>query len=67
MASNGEQEFAVSEGQAGSSSNGVEDLVTAQKEVVVATWKLERRSEGAKGALAEQDVRAVARAEAELE
>ncbi len=63
-----EEEFrlARSQAQAGGSGNAVDDLVTAQKEIVVATWKLDRRAEAAKGARPEQDIRAVSRAEADL-
>ena len=64
-----EQEFALAQSQGGMPGGGqssVDDLVTAQKEVVVATWKLDRRAQTAKGAKSEQDIRSVARAEAEL-
>ena len=50
----------------GGSQSGIDDLVAAQKEIVVATWKLDRRARTAKGAKSEQDIKAVARAEAEL-
>src|SRR3954453_21925082 len=50
----------------GGSQSGIDDLVTAQKEIVVATWKLDRRARAAKGGKSEQDIKAVARAEAEL-
>ena len=43
-----------------------DDLVAAQKEVIVATWKLDRRSRAANGAKSEQDIRAVSKAELEL-
>src|SRR5262249_40035019 len=42
------------------------DLVAAQKEIIVATWKLDRRAQAAKGAKSEEDIKSVARAEAEL-
>jgi len=64
-----EQEFALAQSQGGMSGagrNSLDDLVTAQKEVVVATWKLDRRAQSAKGAKSEQDIRSVSRAEAEL-
>jgi uncharacterized protein DUF4175 len=64
-----EQEFALAQsqgGMAGAGRNSLDDLVAAQKEVVVATWKLDRRAQSSKGAKSEQDVRSVARAEAEL-
>jgi hypothetical protein len=65
-----EQEFALAKSQeAGTSSPGsqsLNDLVSAQKEIIVATWKLDRRTQAAEGARSPQDIRAVARAEAEL-
>src|SRR3954462_10861392 len=64
-----EQEFALAQSQGnmpGGSQSGIDDLVAAQKEIVVATWKLDRRAQSAKGAKSEQDIRAVGRAESEL-
>ena len=64
-----EQEFSLAQSQSmsGSGYNGsVDDLVTAQKAVVVATFKLDRRAQSAQGAQSEQDVRSVSRTEAEL-
>src|SRR5205823_6334612 len=64
-----EQEFRLAQSQgglAGASRNSLDDLVAAQKDIVVATWKLDRRAQSAKGARSEQDIRAVSRAEAEL-
>ena len=64
-----EQEFALAQSQGnmpGGNQSGIDDLVTAQKEIVVATWKLDRRARSAKGAKSEQDIKAVSRAEAEL-
>ena len=64
-----EQEFALAQSQgamAGAGANGLDDLVVAQKEIVVATWKLDRRAQAAKGAKSEQDIRSVSRAQAEL-
>ena len=59
--------LAQSEGAMGATPNkSLDDLVTAQKEVIVATWKLDRRAQAANGARSEQDIRAVSRAEAEL-
>ena len=63
-----EQEFRLAQSQGGMSGAGrgsLDDLVVAQKEVIVATWKLERRAQ-ANGAKSEQDIRSVSRAEAEL-
>jgi hypothetical protein len=64
-----EQEFALAQSQGGMPGGGqgsIDDLVTAQKEVVVATWKLDRRARIAKGAKSEQDIKSVSKAEAEL-
>lgn len=63
-----EQEFTLAQSQAmsGRSDRSLDDLVTVQKEIIVATWKLDRRAQAARGARSEQDVRTVARAEAEL-
>jgi len=64
-----EQEFVLARSQGampGVGANALDDLVVAQKEVVVATWKLDRRAQAAKGAKSEQDIRSVSRAEAEL-
>jgi hypothetical protein len=62
-----EQEFTVaqSSAMAGGGGNPIDDLVTAQKDVVVATWKLDRRAQVNRGK-SEQDIRSVARAEADL-
>src|SRR6266536_495926 len=64
-----EQEFALAQSQgtlAAAGANGLDDLVIAQKEIIVSTFKLDRRSLNAKGAKSEQDIRSVARAETEL-
>ena len=62
-----EQEFALaqSSAMAGGGGNSIDDLVTAQKEIVVATWKLDRRGQSAK-TKSEQDIHSVSRGEAEL-
>ncbi|HWW82638.1 MAG TPA: DUF4175 family protein, partial [Vicinamibacterales bacterium] len=65
-----EQEFAVAQSQATGGATGgtgsIDDLVAAQKEVVVATFKLDRRAQAAKGAKSESDIKSVSRAEGEL-
>jgi hypothetical protein len=64
-----EQEFALAQSQsmAGGGYNGsIDDLVNAQKQIVVATWKLDRRGQNVKGAQSPADVRAVGRSEADL-
>ena len=60
-----EQEFveAQSQSQRGDGGTGLADLAAAQREVIVATWKLDRRP--ADAAL-DDDVRTVARAQGEL-
>lgn len=64
-----EEEFTLAQSQAamggGASNPQLDELVSAQKEVIVATWKLDRRSSKAK-AQSVQDIRAVATAETEL-
>lgn len=63
-----EQQFSLAQSQGGGAGGGspqIDDLVNAQKEIIVATWKLDRRSV-ASGASSASDIRAVAKAEAEL-
>lgn len=65
-----EEEFTLAQTQAamggGQANQQLDDLVSAQKQIIVATWKLDRRARAASGAKSEEDIRAVARAEAEL-
>jgi hypothetical protein len=65
-----EEEFTLAQTQAamggGSGNPQLDDLVAAQKEIVVATWKLDRRSRDAQGARSETDIRAVGKSEADL-
>ena len=64
-----EQEFALTQSQSmsGSGYNGaIDELVNAQRQVIVATWKLDRRTQDAGGARSERDIRAVARTEDDL-
>ena len=64
-----EQEFSLAQSQnmgGGGSNQNLDDLVTAQKEIIVATWKLDRRTQAAGGAGSSDDIRDVAKAEAEL-
>ena len=44
----------------------LDDLVTAQKNVIVSTFKLDRRAQMTRGAKSEQDIKSVSRAESEL-
>jgi hypothetical protein len=59
------EEFVAAESQAGggASSQQIESLIAAQKEIISATWNIERRSGAGKSAA---DVQAVAQAQAEL-
>ena len=65
-----DQEFSLASSQGtsmgGGSNRAVDDLVSAQKEIIVATWKLDRRGRVASGATSKEDIRSVGRAEAEL-
>jgi hypothetical protein len=60
-----EEEFAAAQTQAGAGSGNrsLDDLVTAQKDIVVATWKLDRRQSAGRSV---DDVKAVGRAQGEL-
>ncbi len=66
---NFEEEFTLAQSQAaaggGASNPQLDELVQAQKDVIVATWKLDRRAKSA-GATSAQDIRAVAAAESDL-
>jgi hypothetical protein len=65
-----EGEFTLAQTQAatggGSQTPQLDDLVSAQKEVIVATWKLDRRSRDAQGAKSQQDIQTVSKAESDL-
>lgn len=62
-----EQTFrlASSQGSGSGKSSDIDQLVQAQKDVIVSTWKLDRRGQTA-GATSADDVRAVGKAEGEL-
>jgi len=65
-----DDEFVAAQSQAmasGAQSQGVQDLAAAQKEIVVATWKLDARGRRARSAQSAADVRAVAAAQRALE
>jgi hypothetical protein len=65
-----DDEFVAAQSQAmaaGGQSQGVQDLAAAQKEIVVATWKLDARGVRARTAQSADDVRAVADAQRALE
>ncbi|MPY86398.1 MAG: DUF4175 family protein [Luteitalea sp.] len=60
------EEFAAAQSQAMAMSGaggGLEDLAAAQKDLIIATWKLDRRSAGGRSAA---DIRSLGRAQAEL-
>jgi DNA repair exonuclease SbcCD ATPase subunit len=64
-----DQEFALAASQAMAGAGGrnsLDDLVTAQKNVIVSTFKLDRRAQATRGAKSEQDIKTVSRAESEL-
>ena len=63
-----EEEFVASQSQgsgSGSDSGALEDLIQQQKDIVTATWNLDRRSREA-GGRSDDDIRAVARVQREL-
>ena len=64
-----EQEFSLAQSQsmAGAGHKGsIDDLVDAQKAVLVATFKLDKRQQIAKGTPSAQDARSISRTEADL-
>jgi hypothetical protein len=65
-----EEEFTLAQSQAamggGRSGQQIDDLVAAQKQIIVATWKLDRRSKAARGAQSQEDIRSIGRAESDL-
>jgi hypothetical protein len=63
-----EEEFVAAQSQAmpgGQGDRSLDDLAAAQKEIIVATWKLDARGRNAR-ARSEEDIRNVARAQSEL-
>jgi hypothetical protein len=64
-----EEEFVAAQSQAmggGSGDRSLDDLAEAQKDIIVATWKLDARGRNA-GARSNDDIRNVGRAQAELQ
>jgi hypothetical protein len=60
------EEFVAAQSQAGGGAPGdpqLDSLISAQKEIISATWNIERRSEGGRSA---DDIAAIAQAQAEL-
>jgi hypothetical protein len=64
-----EEEFVMAQsqsGQGGMQGGGLEGLVDAQKQIIVATWNLDARARRARGAQSQQDIKAVGKAQSEL-
>ena len=64
-----EEEFVAAQSQAmggGSGDRSLDDLAEAQKEIIVATWKLDARGRNTRGQ-SQDDIRNVGRAQAELQ
>ncbi len=65
-----EEEFVAAQsqsmGQGMQGGGGLQGLAEAQKEIIVATWKLDARARRARDAAAQQDIRTVAKAQADL-
>ena len=66
-----EEEFVAAQSQAmgqgaGMQGSGLEGLAEAQKEIIVATWKLDARSRRARDSASQQDITAISKAQSEL-
>lgn len=64
-----EEEFMAAQSQAMAmqgGGGGLQDLAEAQKEIIVATWKVDARARRARAGKSEQDIRAIGRAQGEL-
>ncbi|MBA3298313.1 MAG: hypothetical protein H0U19_15415, partial [Acidobacteria bacterium] len=60
------EEFVAAQSQSGAGQSGdpqIDSLISAQKEIITATWNVERRSQGGRSAA---DISAIAKAQAEL-
>ncbi len=64
-----DEEFVAAQSQGGSSGNerSLEELAEAQKDVIVATWKLDRRAVDARSGRSREDILQVARAQGEVQ
>jgi hypothetical protein len=62
-----EEEFVASQSQGagGGEEQGLEEMIQAQKDIITATWKLDRRARDA-GGQSEEDIRTVGRAQRDL-
>jgi hypothetical protein len=66
-----EEEFVAAQSQAmgrgaGMQGSGLEGLAEAQKEIIVATWKLDARARRARDLASQRDIKAVSKAQADL-
>jgi hypothetical protein len=66
-----EEEFVAAQSQSmgqgsGGQSGGLQGLTEAQKQIIVATWKLDARARRARDASSQRDVKAVAKAQSDL-
>src|SRR5262249_15480003 len=65
-----EEEFMAAQSQAmaqgGMGGGGAQELAEAQKEIIVATWKLDARAKRARNARSTEDIKTVSKAQAEL-
>ena len=66
-----EEEFVAAQSQqmgagAGMQSGGLDGLVEAQKQIIVATWNLDARARRARSNSSQQDIKAVSKAQSEL-
>ncbi len=66
-----EEEFVAAQSQSmgqgsGGQSGGLQGLAEAQKQIIVATWKLDARARRARDAGSQRDIKAVAQAQTEL-
>jgi hypothetical protein len=64
-----DQEFVAAQSEAASSGNerSLEELAQAQKDIIVATWKLDRRAVDARAGQSREDILQVARAQGEVQ
>jgi hypothetical protein len=60
------QSQAMGQGAGMQGASGLEGLAEAQKEIIVATWKLDARARRARDAKSQQDIKAVSKAQSEL-
>ena len=66
-----EEEFVAAQSQqmgagAGMPASSLDGLAEAQKQIIVATWNLDARARRARGAIPQQDIKAIGKAQSEL-